>query len=80
MVWFPAWADSKGLHEFGRLVTKANLNCHVESSESPLTLFAPTDEAIHAITNISHDVHLLRELLSVHMAMGSLRYAATYHT
>ena len=72
--WFVAWASSNNLQEFARLVTDADLVSFVEGSETPLTLFAPSNDAIQAVAHkLPGDVQLLRELVCVHITMSSIR-------
>ena len=47
--WFPAFAQERGVTEFSRLLTEAGLQSFVESSDHPLTIFAPSNEAIMAL-------------------------------
>jgi uncharacterized surface protein with fasciclin (FAS1) repeats len=73
--WFNEWAASKGIDGFSRLLQEGGLTGFVESCETPLTIFAPTNEAILAVGNtLPADTQLLRELLCVHITMGSLRW------
>ena len=73
--WFNDWAASKGIDQFSRLLGDAGLTTFVESCETPLTIFAPTNEAIMGLgSTLPTDTQLLRELLCVHITMGSLRY------
>ena len=72
--WFPAFAQERGVTEFSRLLTEAGLQSFVESSDHPLTIFAPSNEAIMALGgSMPSDMQLLRELLCVHITMGNLR-------
>ena len=72
--WFEAWASEKGVSEFARLLDRGGLATFVESCETPLTIFAPTNEAIMALGGtLPTDTQLLRELLCVHITMGNLR-------
>ena len=72
--WFEAWASEKGVSEFARLLDHGGLATFVESCETPLTIFAPTNEAIMALGGtLPTDTQLLRELLCVHITMGNLR-------
>ena len=74
MPWFHAWSARNGVHEFAKLVTDADLMSFVEGSETPLTMFVPTDEAIRCLSDkLPADMLLLRELVCVHITMGSLR-------
>ena len=73
---FSEWASANSLQEFANLVTEADLATFVEGGETPLTLFAPTNEAIRAVAHkLPGDVQLLRELVCVHITLGSLRWA-----
>jgi uncharacterized surface protein with fasciclin (FAS1) repeats len=75
--WFSEFASEKGVQEFANLLSTAGLTAFVESCETPLTIFAPTNEAIRQLgRQIPSDTQLLRELLCVHITMGSLWYAA----
>jgi len=70
------WAESNNLNEYAKLVAEADLTSFVEGSETPLTLFAPSNEAVCAVAHkLPGDMQLLRELVCVHITMGSLRYA-----
>ena len=72
--WFQSWAAEKGVSEFARLLDRGGLTAFVESCETPLTIFAPTNEAIMALGGtLPTDTQLLRELLCVHITMGNLR-------
>ena len=72
---YAAEAASKGIDGFSRLLQEGGLTGFVESCETPLTIFAPTNEAILAVGNtLPADTQLLRELLRVHITMGSLRW------
>ena len=76
--WFQQWCEGQNLHEFAKLVAEADLATFVEGSETPLTLFAPSNEAIRAVAHkLPGDMQLLRELVCVHITMGSLRCAHT---
>ena len=71
--WFIEWANENNLQEFARLVQEADLASFVEGSETALTLFAPSNEAIMAVAHkLPQDMQLLRELVCVHITMGSL--------
>jgi hypothetical protein len=74
--WFQQFASKNGVTEFARLVSDSDLVGFVEGSETPLTLFVPTNEAILAVTHkLPGDQQLLRELVCVHITLGSLRCA-----
>ncbi len=74
--WFADWANQQGIQEFARLIEHAGLTAFIESCETPLTIFVPTNEAIRAMAGtMPTDMQLLRELLCVHITMGSLRWA-----
>ena len=76
--WFNEWAATKGIDGFSRLLQEGGLTGFVETCETPLTIFAPTNEAILAVGNtLPADTQLLRELLCVHITMGSLRCLGT---
>ena len=76
--WFADWANENGVQEFAQLLTHAGLSAFVESCEAALTIFVPTNEAIRALAHtLPTDTQLLRELLCVHITMGSLRYGVT---
>jgi len=71
--WFADWANQQGIQEFARLIEQAELTSFIESCETPLTIFVPTNEAIRAMAgNLPTEIQLLRELLCVHITMGSL--------
>lgn len=71
--WFQQFASKNGVTEFARLVSDSDLVGFVEGSETPLTLFVPTNEAILAVTHkLPGDQQLLRELVCVHITLGSL--------
>ena len=71
--WFIEWANENNLQEFARLVQEADLASFVEGSETALTLFAPSNEAIMAVAHkLPQDMQLLRELVCVHITMGTL--------
>ena len=71
--WFSDWANANGVSEFARLLSDAGLTGFVETCETPLTIFAPTNEAIRNLATLPSDTQLLRELLCVHITMGNLR-------
>ena len=71
---FTEWAAERGISLFAKLVVDTGLHAFIENSEAALTLFSPTDEAIRELGNqLPTDTQLLRELLCVHITMGSLR-------
>ena len=74
--WFVEFANSKGVPEFAEMLTKAGLTNFVESCETPLTIFAPSNQAIQQLAaqpkGVPTDVQLLRELVCVHVTMGNL--------
>ena len=73
MAWFHEFASTHNLLEFARLVADADLVSFIEGSETQLTLFAPSNEAVLAVTHkLPRDTQLLRELVCVHITMGSL--------
>ena len=75
--WFADWANLQGIQEFARLIEQAELTSFIESCETPLTIFVPTNEAIRAMAGtLPTEIQLLRELLCVHITMGSLRWAS----
>ena len=75
--WFADWANQQGIQEFARLIEQAELTSFIESCETPLTIFVPTNEAIRAMAGtLPTEIQLLRELLCVHITMGSLRWAS----
>ena len=72
--WFSEWANQNGVQEFAQLLHQAGLTTFVERCETQLTIFAPTNEAIRKLAHqLPADTQLLRELLCVHITMGSLR-------
>ena len=74
--WFTSWASKNELSEFARLVVDSDLSTFVEGSETPLTLFAPTNQVLRAMAHkLPTDPQLLRELACVHITLGSLRCA-----
>lgn len=74
--WFVDWANQQGINEFARLIEQAGLTSFIESCETPLTIFVPTNDAIRAMAaTLPTDMQLLRELLCVHITMGNLRCA-----
>ena len=74
---FTAWANDNGVQEFARLVADAGLSSFVESCETPLTIFAPSNQALRQVAkHLPKDTQLLRELICVHITMGNLRCAA----
>ena len=76
--WFQAWAASAGCQDFAQLVEEAELLTFIEGSETPLTLFVPCNEAIRKASHkLPSGGQLLRELICVHIAMGSLRCASS---
>ena len=71
--WFSEWAASQGIQQFAHLLEQAGLISFVESCGTPLTMFVPTNDAILAMrATLPTDMQLLRELLCVHITMGSL--------
>lgn len=71
---FTDFAAQQGMSQFAKLLNDAGLTQFVESCETSLTIFAPTDEAIIQLGDqLPSDTQLLRELLCVHITMGSLR-------
>ena len=73
---FSDWANAHGIGSFAKLLDTAGLTSFIEGSEAPLTIFAPGDEALAALSSqLPTDTQLLRELLCVHITMGGLRCA-----
>ena len=71
---FKDFATEHGLHEFAALLVDAGLTDFIDNCDTALTIFAPTDEAIMRLgEQLPADNQLLRELLCVHITMGSLR-------
>ena len=80
---FREWASSLGLNRFVGLICSAGLDDYIDSCETALTIFAPSDLAIERLAQtggLPSDMQLLRELLCVHITMGSLRHAPPVHT
>ena len=70
---FASWAASLGLARFADLIAEADLTEFVDSCMTPLTIFAPSDDAIARLgAQLPGDPELLRELLCVHLTMGQL--------
>ena len=70
---FATWAASIGLARFADLIAEADLTDFVDSCMTPLTIFAPTDDAIARLgQQLPGDPEQLRELLCVHLTMGQL--------
>ncbi|EOD04295.1 hypothetical protein EMIHUDRAFT_259662, partial [Emiliania huxleyi CCMP1516] len=70
-----------GLGRFVAALEAADLlGNYVDTCESPLTLFAPSDEAFARLGALPDDLQVLRELLCVHITLGSLSHAELLNT
>ena len=78
---FKDFATANGLQRFASLLVDAGLADFIDNCETALTIFAPSDEAFVRLgDSIPTDTQLLRELLCVHVTIGSLRFAAAPST
>ena len=70
---FTRWAAGLGLSCFAHLIAEADLADFIDTCMTPLTIFAPTDEAVNRLDmqGTGH-AEVLRELLCVHLTMGHL--------
>ena len=74
--WFSEWAQAHNVEEFAQLLQMAGLTSFVETCETALTIFVPTNDAIAKVRHtLPSEPNLLHELLCVHITMGSLRCA-----
>ena len=73
---FKDFAQEHGLNKFASLLADAGLAEFIDNCETALTIFAPSDEAFARLgESVPGDTQLLRELLCVHITIGSLRWA-----
>ena len=73
---FRNFASQHNLSRFADLLESAGLTSFIETSEASLTIFAPSEKAIDRLSGqFPTDDQLLRELLCVHISMGSMRCA-----
>ena len=70
---FNQWASDLGLRRFADMIAEANLGDFIDNCMAPLTIFAPTDDAIARLgSQRPGDAEQLRELMCVHLTMGQL--------
>ena len=65
---FRQWASDLGLRRFADLIGEAGLADLIDTSMTPLTIFAPTDDAIARLgSQRPAEAEQLRELMCVHL-------------
>ena len=70
---FNQWASDLGLRRFADMIADGDLSDFIDTCMTPLTIFAPTDDAIARLgSQRPGDAEQLRELMCVHLTMGQL--------
>jgi len=79
---FEEFAKGLNLNRFASALSAANLTAnYIDTCETPVTIFAPSDEAFTRLGDqLPTNVQILRELLCVHVTLGSLSHAELLNT